>query len=46
MIQTINKFESNKKKIQNLKVFVATSALKLQDKINFKNNYEINCLES
>ena len=35
-----------KKKIQNLKVFVATSALKLQDKINFKNNYEINCLES
>ncbi len=46
MIQTINKFESNKKKIQNLKVFVATSALKLQDKINFKNNYKINCLES
>ena len=47
MIKSINKFESSKKKLsKKLKLFVATSALQLEDKIEFKKNYKVNCLES
>lgn len=47
MIKTILRFENRIKKINHkIFIFVGTAALDLEDKINFKNKFNINCLES